>query len=144
MSATRSTDQLNVDFMNNSPMDWKAEIPQRLLPVVKLLAHGYTPEQIGDELCLATSTVRNKIQEAREIIDARNAVQLAAFYFYSYTNISKDFAPICRRVGAFFSLLLFLIGVTHTDCERVLRLRRGRRRDDITLISDEIRPDYNA
>ena len=118
-------------------MDWKAEIPKRLLPVVKLLAHGYTPEQIGDELCLATSTVRNKIQEARDIIGARNAVQLAAYYFYTYTDISKDFAPITRRVGAFFSLLLFLIGVVHTDCERVLRTaRRGRRSEEIVIIDD--------
>lgn len=118
-------------------MDWKAEIPDRLMPVVKLLAHGYTPEQIGDELCLATSTVRNKIQEAREIINARNAVQLAAFYFYTYGNISKDLAPICRRVGAFFSLLLFMIGVVCADGERVLRTaRRGRRSEEIVIVDD--------
>lgn len=37
-------------------MDWKAKLPERLIPTVRLAAHGYTPEQIGDELCLATST----------------------------------------------------------------------------------------
>lgn len=127
-------------------MDWKAKLPERLLPVVRLAAHGYTPEQIGDELCLATSTIRNRIQDARDIIGARNAVQLAAYFFYTYGNISKDLAPICRRVGAFFCLLLFFIGMTNTDCERTLRTRtrRGRRNEDIEVVDDLDRPIYTA
>ena len=47
-------------------MDWKANLPDKVKPVVRLGAHGYTPEQIADELCLATCTIRNYIQEARD------------------------------------------------------------------------------
>lgn len=116
-------------------MDWKAELPKKLREVVRLRAHGYTPEQIGDELCLGRTTVQNYIQEAREIADCDNAVQLAAWYFYKYGNISKDFAPITKRIGKFFILAIIAIGSTQIDCERMFRTaRRGRRREDIELI----------
>lgn len=59
-------------------MDWKANLPDKVKPVVRLVAHGYTPEQIGNELCLATCTIRNYIQEARDIVGAQNATQLGA------------------------------------------------------------------
>lgn len=119
-------------------MDWKAELPRKLEPTVRLLAHGYTPEEIGNELCKATCTVRNYIQEARDIVGAQNAVQLGAWYLYRYGNISRDFAPITKRIAKFFTIALLMFTTTQIDCERAFRTARsrGRRRDDTEVIDD--------
>lgn len=126
-------------------MDWRAELPDKVKPVVRLVAHGYTPEQIADELCLATCTIRNYIQEAREIVGARNVTQLGAWYFYRYGNLAQDFAPITKRIAKFFTLALLMYSTTQIDVERAFRTaRRGRRRDDIAVVDNEDRPNYTA
>lgn len=118
-------------------MDWKANLPDKVKPVVRLVAHGYTPEQIADELCLATCTIRNYIQEARDIVGAQNATQLGAWYFYRYGNLAQDFAPITKRIAKFFTIALLMFTTTQIDCERAFRTaRRGRRRDDTEVIDD--------
>lgn len=116
-------------------MDWKAELPRKLEPTVRLLAHGYTPEEIGNELCKATCTVRNYIQEARDIVGAQNAVQLGAWYLYRYGNISRDFAPITKRISKFFLIAVLMVTTTQIDAERAFRTaRRGRRNEDIEVV----------
>ena len=116
-------------------MDKNAQLQDKHIPVVRLLAHGYTPEQIGDELCLATSTIRNYIQEARQIIGARNAVHLACWFFYKYGNIDEDLIPVTKRIGKVFIIAIMLAGVTQIDCERAFRTaRRGRRNEDIEVV----------
>lgn len=126
-------------------MDWKANLPDKVKPTVRLVAHGYTPEQIADELCLATCTIRNYIQEARDIVGARNATQLGAWYFYRYGNLAQDFAPITKRIAKFFTIALLMFTTTQIDCERAFRTaRRGRRRDDTEVVDDEKRYRYTA
>lgn len=126
-------------------MDWKTQLPDKVQPVVRLVAHGYTPEQIGDELCLATCTVRNYIQEARDIVGAQNAVQLGAWYFYRYGKVKRDFAPITKRIGKFFIVAMMLAGVTQIDAERAFRTaRRGRRRDEVAVVDDTRDQRYTA
>lgn len=126
-------------------MDWKANLPDKVKPVVRLLAHGYTPDQIADELCLATCTIRNYIQEARDIVGAQNATQLGAWYFYRYGNLAQDFAPITKRIAKFFTIALLMYSTTQIDVERAFRTaRRGRRRDDIELTDNEDSPNYTA
>ena len=126
-------------------MDWKANLPDKVKPVVRLVAHGYTPEQISNELCLATCTIRNYIQEARDIVGAQNATQLGAWYFYKYGNLAQDFAPVTKRISKFFVLAVLIATTTQIDCERAFRTaRRGRRRDDIAVIDDTDRPTYTA
>lgn len=126
-------------------MDKNAQLQDKHIPVVRLLAHGYTPEQIGDELCLATSTIRNYIQEAREIVGARNSVHLACWFFYKYGNIDEDLIPVTKRIGKVFIIAIMLAGVTQIDCERAFRTaRRGRRRDDIEVIDNTLGRNYTA
>jgi predicted transcriptional regulator len=126
-------------------MDWKANLPDKVKPVVRLLAHGYTPEQIADELCLATCTIRNYIQEARDIVGAQNATQLGAWYFYRYGNINRDFAPITKRISKFFLIAVLMYSTTQIDVERAFRTaRRGRRRDDTEQLTTGDSPQYTA
>lgn len=126
-------------------MDKNAQLQDKHISVVRLLAHGYTPKQIGDELCLATSTIRNCIQEAREIVGARNSVHLACWFLYKYGNISEDLIPITKRIGKVFIIAIILAGVTQIDCERAFRTaRRGRRRDDTEVIDDTLGRNYVA
>lgn len=126
-------------------MDWKATLPDKVKPVVRLVAHGYTPEQISDELCLATCTIRNYIQEARDIVGAQNATQLGAWYFYKYGNLAQDFAPITKRISKFFLIAVLMVTTTQIDVERAFRTaRRGRRRDDIAVVDNEDRLNYTA
>ena len=126
-------------------MDWEANLPDKVKPVVRLVAHGYTPEQIGNELCLATCTIRNYIQEARDIVGAQNATQLGAWYLYRYGKISRDFAPITKRIAKFFTIALLMFTTTQIDCERAFRTaRRGRRRDDTEVVDGEKRQRYTA
>lgn len=126
-------------------MDWRAELPKKLEPTVRLLAHGYSPEEIANELCKATSTIRNHIQEARDIVGARNATHLAAWYLYRYGKISRDLAPITKRVAKFFTILLLMYATTQIDVERAFRTaRRGRRRDDTEQLTNGDSPQYTA
>lgn len=116
-------------------MDLKAKLPERLLPTVRLAAHGYTPEQIACEFSLATPTIRNRIQEARDIIGAKNTVQLACWFLYKYGNIDEDLIPVTKRIGKVFIIAIMLAGVTQIDCERAFRTaRRGRRNEDIEVV----------
>ena len=126
-------------------MDWKAELPKKLEPTVRLLAHGYSPEEIANELCKATSTIRNHIQEARDIVGARNATHLAAWYLYRYGKISRDLIPITKRVAKIFTIVLLIYSTTQIDVERAFRTaRRGRRRDETEVVDDEKRHRYTA
>lgn len=126
-------------------MDWKAELPKKLEPTVRLLAHGYSPEEIANELCKATSTIRNHIQEARDIVGARNATHLAAWYLYRYGKISRDLIPITKRIAKFFTIALLIYSTTQIDVERAFRTaRRGRRRNETEQIDNTNRPRYTA
>lgn len=126
-------------------MDWKANLSDKVKPVVRLVAHGYTPEQIADELCLATCTIRNYIQEARDIVGAQNATQLGAWYFYRYGNINRDFAPITKRISKFFLIAVLMYSTTQIDVERAFRTaRRGRRRNETEQIDNTNRQRYTA
>ena len=127
-----------------SSMDKKAQLLDKHIPVVRLLVHGYTPEQISDELCLATSTVRNYIQEARDIVGARNSVHLATWFFYRYGNVSEDLLPITKRIGKVFTIALLLAGVAQMECERTFRVRRYRRRDEIEVVDNADSCNYTA
>lgn len=126
-------------------MDWKAELPKKLEPTVRLLAHGYSPEEIANELCKAVSTIRNHIQEARDIVGARNATHLAAWYLYRYGKISRDLAPITKRIAKFFTIALLIYSTTQIDVERAFRAaRRVRRKNKTEQVDNANSPRYTA
>lgn len=126
-------------------MDWKAELPEDLELTVRLLAHGYSPEEIANELCKAVPTIRNRIQKARDIVGARNATQLGAWYLYRYGKISRDLIPITKRIAKFFTIALLIYSTTQIDVERAFRTaRRGRRRDDTEQVDNTNRLRYTA
>ena len=126
-------------------MDWKAELPEELELTVRLLAHGYSPEEIANELCKATSTIRNRIQKARDIVGARNATHLAAWYLYRYGKISRDLAPVTKRIAKFFTIALLIYTTTQIDVERAFRsARRVRRKNKTEQVDNTNRPRYTA
>lgn len=126
-------------------MDWKANLPDKVKPVVRLVAHGYTPDQIADELCLATCTIRNYIQEARDIVGAQNATHLAAWYLYRYGKISRDLIPITKRVAKILTIVLLIYSTTHIDVERAFRAaRRVRRKNKTEQVDNTNRQRYTA
>lgn len=126
-------------------MDWRAELPEELELTVRLLAHGYSPEEIANELCKAVPTIRNRIQKARDIVGARNATQLGAWYLYRYGKISRDLIPITKRVAKIMTIVLLIYSTTQIDVERAFRTaRRGRRRDDTEQLTTGDSPQYTA
>ena len=126
-------------------MDWKAELPEELELTVRLLAHGYSPEEIANEMCKAESTIRNRIQKAREIVGARNATHLAAWYLYRYGKISRDLIPITKRVAKIFTIVLLIYSTTQIDVERAFRAaRRVRRKNKTEQVDNTDRQKYTA
>lgn len=117
-------------------MDFKATLKPRVEETVALLAHGYTAEEIADELCVAIGTIRNRIALAKEIVGAKKDRHLTAWFFYRKHNISLDMAPKTKRIAAFYTMLLFLFAVSTTDCERAARRVRGRREWETEQIDD--------
>lgn len=126
-------------------MDWKAELPEELELTVRLLAHGYTPEEIANELCKAVPTIRNRIQKARDIVGARNATHLTAWYLYRYGKISRDLIPITKRVAKILTIVLLIYSTTHIDVERAFRAaRRVRRKNKTEQVDNTNRQKYTA
>lgn len=113
-------------------MELRAKIKDSEYRVVELLAHGYSVEDIADELCLAVGTVRNRIADAKLTIGCRRETQLCAWYYYSRFGLSLNLAPKTRRIGAFIACLLFMFGTVCTDAQRVRPARRGGRRNEET------------
>lgn len=117
-------------------MDFRATLKPRVEETIALLAHGYTAEEIADELCVAVGTVRNRIALAMEIVGAKKDRQLTAWFFYRTHGISLALAPKTKRLAAFGAIALFLFAVSVTDFERTARTR-GRRRDETEQVGDD-------
>lgn len=115
-------------------MDLRAEIRANEYAVVELLAHGYSVNDIADELCLAVGTVRNRIAEAKQTIGCNRETQLCAWYYYHRFGFSMNLAPKTRRIGAFIASVLFMFGTICTDAQRVRPARRGRRNEETEQI----------
>ncbi len=63
------------------PRDGRAVLTDRERQVLRLVAEGYTNEEIAGRLCISIFTVQNHVQNILRKLNARNRTQAGAIYF---------------------------------------------------------------
>lgn len=55
-------------------------ISDKELEIIKLVANGYSNQEIAEQLCLSKGTIRNYLSSILEKLELRDRTQLAIFY----------------------------------------------------------------
>ena len=66
------------------------QFTQREAQILEFIAHGYTPDEIGDFLGIARETVRKIICKIKIKVKLQKSTELAAFYWCRYFGSSLE------------------------------------------------------
>lgn len=102
------------------------QFTQREKQVLKLIAHGYTPDEIGDFLGITRDTVRKITCNIKVKVKLQKATELAAYYWCSLfgTTLEEQRKSILSTIGCFF--FLFTVSLDGHDKRRFRSIPRRK------------------
>ncbi len=74
--------------------------------VLKFIAHGYTPDEIGDFLGITRETVRKITCNIKIKVKLQKSTELAAFYWCKYFGSSLE-SQRDQLIASIFTLIVF-------------------------------------
>ena len=81
------------------------QFTQREEQVLKFIAHGYTPDEIGDFLGITRETVRKITCNIKVKVKLQKSAELAAFYWCKYFGSSLE-SQRNQLIASIFSLII--------------------------------------
>ena len=101
------------------------QFTQREEQVLKFIAHGYTPDEIGDFLGITRETVRKITCNIKIKAKLQKSTELAAFYWCKYFGSSLE-SQRNQLIASIFSLIILFSIPFDFDQERTTTRSRTR------------------